>query len=91
MYFILAGRDGAGFQLTACTGTEAWTTQLTGADLSSMATTIGIETEEFTGEMERALTGQPLNSERFAYSVRRETEGLQVTWKRHLADSVKVC
>lgn len=74
------------------TGTEAWTTQLTRENLASMATKIGIETEEFIRETERALSGQPLSSECFAYNVCREAERLRVIWKRHLlTDNVKVC
>lgn len=90
--YVLAGREEVGLQLTVFTSTEAWTTQLTRENLASMATKIGIETEEFIRETERALTGQPLGSECFSYSVCREAEGLRVIWKRHLPkDNVKVC
>ena len=74
-----------------CAGTEAWVTLLTTESLCSMAASVGVETEEFTQETERALMGQPLSTENFVFNVSREAEGLRMIWKRHLlADNVKV-
>ena len=88
---MLTRREGAGLQVTAYAGTQAWATFLTPRDLETLATEVGLATEEFTRETERALAGRQLSSENFVFSVSRDATGLRLAWKRHLlADNVKV-
>ena len=88
---VLACREEQGLKLTVCAGTRAWAGVLIAAELSSMASVVGMEPEEFTQETERALTGRSLGTENFAYSIRYEAERLHLAWKRHLpADNIKV-
>lgn len=88
---VLVCRDEAGMKLTVCAGTRGWAGVLTAAELRSMASAVGMDTEEFAKETERALTGRPQGTEKFVYSARYEAERLQLVWKRHLlADNVKV-
>ena len=90
--YVLTGREEAGLRLVACENSRTWTALLTPANLSGMARQVGIDTQEFTDETERALSGQPRPRETFVYSVAHNPEGLQLYWKRHLLpDNIKVC
>ena len=90
--YVLTGGEEAGLRLAACVDSRTWTTLLTTANLSGMARQVGIDSEEFKQESERALSGQPRATETFFYSVTHTSGGLQLSWKRHLLpDNVKVC
>ena len=82
--YLLTGREEAGLRLVACEDSRTWSVLLTTANFSVMARQVGVEAKEFTGETERALTGQPRATEHFVYSMAQKPQGLQLTWKRHL-------
>ena len=88
---MLTCRERAGLRLTVYAGTKTWTGALTAAEMRSMASEVGMETNEFIQETERAIKGKPKIKEHFVYDVSHDDGRLQLIWKRHLlSDNIKV-